>query len=451
MENAKLRRSLTVFPLVILGLAYMAPTTVFSTYGVVAELTNGMVPAAYIIALVGMLFTAYSYGQMVKAYPVAGSAYTFTQKAFNPYLGFLIGWVILLDYLFLPMINGLLIAIYLNAYFPSIPFSVWLMAFVILITTVNSIGMKIATKINLLLVSCQFSIIVIFTFLSIKGLHDGMGSGTLFMSSPFVNGDIPLSLVLTASSILCLSFLGFDAVTTFSEETINPKKMIPIAIFLVALIGGGLFIAISYICHLVYPNFQAFKDPDSAALDIAMYIGGNLFQSIFLAGYITGGLSSGLSAHASVSRLLYAMGRDGVLPKKIFGHIHPKFHTPTRNIILVGIFALSALFVDLVTASSFINFGALVAFSFVNLSVISHYFIREKQRDGINTLKYLILPLMGASFTVWLWTSLDAKALLLGLGWFGIGFILLLSKTNMFSKRAPELSIDSAKETDIQS
>lgn len=450
MENAKLRRSLTVFPLVLFGLAYMAPTTVFSTYGVVAEITKGMVPAAYIIALVGMLFTAYSYGQMVKAYPVAGSAYTFTQKALNPHLGFLVGWVILLDYLFLPMINGLLIAIYLNAYFPSVPFSVWLIAFVILITAVNIIGVKIATKINLLLVVFQFLIIVIFTFLSIKGLLNGMGSGTLFMSSPFVNGDIPLSLVLAGSSILCLSFLGFDAVTTFSEETINPKKMIPKAIFLVALIGGGLFVAISYISHLVYPNFQAFKDPDSASLEIAMYIGGHLFQSIFLAGYITGGLASGLSAHASVSRLLYAMGRDGVLPKKIFGHIHPKFQTPTYNIILVGIFALSALFVDLVTASSFINFGALVAFTFVNLSVISHYFIREKQRKGINALKYLILPMIGTSFTIWLWTSLDSKALLLGLGWFGIGVIMLLSNTKMFSKRPPELSIDSAIEKEIQ-
>lgn len=450
MENLKLKRSLTIFPLVLFGLAYMAPTTVFSTYGVVAEITKGMVPAAYIIALIGMLFTAYSYGQMVKAYPVAGSAYTYTRKALNPHIGFLVGWVILLDYLFLPMINGLLIAIYLNSYFPSIPFSVWLIGFLILITIVNVIGVKIATKINLLLVACQFLIIAIFTFLCIKGLLNGMGSGTLFMSSPFVNGDIPLSLVLAGSSILCLSFLGFDSVTTFSEETINPKKIIPKAIFLVALIGGGLFITISYLSHLVYPNFQSFKDSDSAALEIAIYVGGNLFQSIFLAGFITGGLASGLSSHASVSRLLYAMGRDGVLPKRIFGHIHPKFGTPTYNIILVGIFALSALFVDLVTASSFINFGALVAFTFVNITVISHYFIREKQRNGINTLKYLIFPLIGVSFTIWLWTSLDLKALILGLGWFGIGFIMLLSTTKMFNKRPPELSIDSAEVNEIQ-
>lgn len=450
MQDVKLKRSLTVFPLVLFGLAYMAPTTVFTGYGIVAEITKGMVPAAYIVALIGMLFTAYSYGQMVKAYPVAGSAYTYTQKALNPHIGFLIGWAILLDYLFLPMINGLLIAIYLNSYFPSVPFSIWLIAFLILITTVNVIGVKIATKMNFLLIASQFLIIAIFIFLSIKGLLNGIGSGTLFMSSPFVNGDISLSLVLAGSSILCLSFLGFDSVTTFSEETINPKKVIPKAIFLVVLIGGGLFVTISYLIHLVYPNYQSFKNPDSAALEIAVYVGGNLFQSIFLAGCIIGTLASGLSSQASVSRLLYAMGRDGVLPKQIFGHLHPKFRTPTYNIILVGIFALSALFVNLVTASSFINFGALVAFTFVNFSVISHYFIRKKQRRGINTLKYLFFPLIGSGFTVWLWSSLDSKALLLGIGWLGIGFIMLISTTKMFSKRPPELSIDSADVNEIQ-
>lgn len=442
MENVNLRRSLTVFPLVLFGLAYMAPTTVFSTYGVVAQITNGMVPAAYIVALIGMLFTAYSYGQMVKAFPVSGSSYTYTQKGINSHLGFIVGWVILLDYLFLPMINGLLLGIYLNAYFPEVPFSVWLILFVLLITIVNIIGVKVATKVNLLLIICQFLLIVVFIFLSLKGLSNGLGSGTFFMSSPFFNGEVPFSLVLAGASILCLSFLGFDSVTTFAEETINPKKTIPKAIFLVALIGGTTFILVSYVCHLVFPNYQAFQDPDSAALEIALYIGGNLFQSIFLAGYITGAIASGLSSHASVSRLLYGMGRDGVLPKKIFGYIHPKFRTPALNVLIVSAFTLSALFIDLVMASSLINFGALVAFTFVNLSVVAHYFIKGKQRKGIDIVKYLILPIIGACFTLWLWTSLDTKALLLGFGWFVIGFIILLYITKFFTTRPPELSVD---------
>lgn len=449
MKNVRLQRSLTVFPLVIFGLAYMAPTTVFSTYGVVAQITEGMVPAAYIVALIGMLFTAYSYGKMVKAFPVSGSAYTYTQKAINSHVGFMVGWVILLDYLFLPMINGLLLGIYLHAYFPSVPFSVWLIGYIVLITIVNVIGVKIATKVNLLLISCQFFIILIFFILSIKELVNGMGSGTLFMSSPFINGDIPFSYVLTGASILCLSFLGFDSVTTFSEETIDPRKNLPKAIFLVALIGGALFILISYFLHLVYPQYHAFKDADSASLEIAKYIGGKLFESIFLGGYITGALASGLSSHASVSRLLYGMGRDGVLPKKVFGQIHAKYRTPAVNILIVSVFMLTAFFVDLVTASSFINFGALVAFTFVNLSVISHYFIREKLRKKFDFLQYLMIPLIGAGFSIWLWANLDKKALILGFSWFAIGFLILLSMTKLFSQSPPELSIDQIETSEM--
>ncbi|KKE78221.1 APC family permease [Oceanobacillus caeni] len=440
--DVKLKRTLTVFPLIVFGLAYMAPTTVFSTYGVVAEITRGMVPAAYIVALIGMLFTAYSYGQMVKAFPISGSAYTYSQKAFNSHVGFIVGWVILLDYLFLPMINGLLIGIYLNAYFPQVPFPVWLIAFISLITVVNIVGVKVATKVNILLISCQFLIIVLFSILSVRGVMNGLGSGTLLMSSPFVNGEVPFELVMAGASILCLSFLGFDAVTTFAEETVDPKRTLPKAIFLIAMIGGGFFILVSYVSHIVFPNFGSFQDADSAALEIAFYIGGNLFQSIFLAGYITGGIASGLSSHASVSRLLYAMGRDGVLPKKIFGYIHPKFRTPALNLLIVSVFTLSALFVDLVQASSLINFGALVAFTFVNLSVVVHYYIKGKRRTGMDTVKYLILPLIGAAFTAWIWTSLDQHAFLLGLGWFAIGVVLLLIITKMFTKKPPELSID---------
>lgn len=449
MENAKFERTLTVFPLILFGLAYMCPITVFSTYGVVSQISNGMVPASYVLALIGMLFTAYSYGQMVKAYPVSGSAYTYTQKAFNSHLGFIVGWVILLDYLFLPMINGLLVGIYLNAYFPSVPFYVWLLAFVSLITVINVIGVKLATKVNLLLILCQFLLVAIFLILSFKGLANGMGTGTVFLMAPFYNNEVSFSLVLAGASILCLSFLGFDSVTTFSEESINPRKTLPKAIFLVALIGGGLFILVSYVSHLVFPDYNSFKDPDSAGLEIAFQVGGTLFKSIFLAGYITGAIASGLSSHASVSRLLYGMGRDGVLPKKVFGYIHPKFRTPALNVVLVSLFTLMALFVDLVTASSFINFGALIAFTFVNLSVIVHYFIKEKQRQGIGILKFLILPLIGTCFTFWLWINLDEKALLLGFGWFIIGFIILLFLTKMFTKRPPELILDQIEDVNI--
>lgn len=435
-------RTLTLLPVVLFGLAYMAPMTVFSTYGVAAQASHGMLPAAYLVALVAMMFTAYSYGQMVKAYPVAGSAYTYTQKSINPHLGFLVGWVVLTDYLFLPMINFIVAGIYLSVAFPSVPTWIWILAFIAAITAINLLGIKLTTKINALLITYQFIVIVLFVILSIKGIAGGMGTGTFFSAQPFFNPEVSYAYVLAGSAILCLSFLGFDSVTTLSEETIDAKKTLPKAVSLIALIGGCLFILVSYVGNRVFPDYSSFSDLDSAAFEIARYIGGTLFSSLFLAGMIVLCFASALSSHASVSRLLYAMGRDSVLPSKIFGQLHPKYKTPMYNIIIVGIFSLSALFIDLVTAASFINFGALVAFTFVNLSVIFHYFLRQKKRSPKETIRYLLLPLIGSLFTIWLWTNLNLHSLLLGVIWGACGLVYLMYLTNLFRKNPPEMKLD---------
>ncbi len=445
MKNqASLQRTLTLMPVVLFGLAYMAPMTVFTTYGVATQISQGMLPLAYLLALAAMMFTAYSYSQMVKAYPVAGSAYTYTQKSMNPQVGFLVGWAVLMDYLFLPMINFLVAGIYLSAAFPSVPQGIWVCLFIVVMTLINILGIRLTTNINTLLIVFQAMVIIVFMALSIKGIMNGIGTGTLVAINPFVNPDVPLSSVIAGSSILCLSFLGFDAVTTLSEETINSQKTIPKAILLVTLIGGALFIIVSYVAHMVYPDYASFQNADSAASEIAEFVGGILFGSVFIAGMITACFASGLSAHASVSRLLYAMGRDRVISHTLFGYIHPKFKTPVFNIVLVGIFAVSGLFVDLVTATSFINFGALVAFTFVNLSVISHYFIRNQRRSGPDIIRFLLVPLIGACFTLWLWTNLDSHSFTLGCIWIAIGVIYLAYLTKLFTRRPPELSFDEA-------
>lgn len=445
--QSSLKRTLTLTPVVLFGLAYMAPMTVFTTYGVATQISQGMLPLAYLLALVAMIFTAYSYGRMVKAFPVAGSAYTYTQKSINPHTGFLVGWAVLMDYLFLPMINFLVAGIYLSEAFPTVPQGVWVVLFIVVMTLINSLGIKLTTNINTVLIVFQTIVIILFMAFSIKGIMYGMGTGTLLSINPFVNGSVPLSAVIAGSAILCLSFLGFDAVSTLSEETINSERTIPKAIVLVTLIGGALFIIVSYVAHMVYPDFNSFKNPDSAASEIAEYIGGSLFGSIFIAGMVTACFASGLSAHASVSRLLYAMGRDGVISKRLFGYIHPKFKTPVFNIIMVGVFALVGLFVDLVTATSFINFGALVAFTFVNLSVIAHYYIRHKRRMGADAVKFLVLPLIGAAFNLWLWTNLDSHSFMLGCIWILIGVVYLAYVTKMFTIRPPEMNFDESDQS----
>ncbi|MFC7395545.1 APC family permease [Scopulibacillus cellulosilyticus] len=248
--------------------------------------------------------------------------------------------------------------------------------------------------------------------------------------------------VIQGASIVATSFLGFDAVTTFSEETINPKKIVPKAIFLVALIGGLIFITVSYTLNMVYPNFNAFNNPDAAGEEIVKYIGGPFLTSLFVAAIFVGNIGGNLAAQASGARLLYAMGRDRVLPSKVFGFLLPKYQTPVFNIIVMAIICFGAFFVDLSLGFSLVNFGALLAFMFVNLSVIFHFYIKNKQRGAKGTLLNLVIPLIGACFSLYIWLNLSKSALIVGGTWALIGFVYLLFLTKGFTKKPPQYQFD---------
>ncbi|WP_078409489.1 APC family permease [Priestia abyssalis] len=439
----RLKQSLKLWQVVMMGLAYMTPMVVFDTFGIVSEMTKGHVPTAYMIALIGMLFTAASYGKLVRVYPTAGSAYTYTQKAINPHLGFLVGWSSLLDYLFLPMINALLTKLYLSALFPEVPSWIWVIVFVGIVTFLNLRSVKVLANFNTVFVLIQIAIMAVFVILVVRGLHNGEGTGEVLTIQPFFTDDIQLSALVAGATVLCFSFLGFDAVTTLAEETPNAVKTIPRAIFLTALWGGVIFITASFFIQLFFPDMSRFNDPEAALPEIALYVGGKLFQSIFLCTTFINTLASGMASHASVSRLLYVMGRDNVFPKKWFGYIHPKWQTPAFNAILVGIVSLSAIFLDLVMATSLINFGALIAFTFVNLSVINHFVIREKEHKTIKGfINYLVLPLIGAGLVGVLWVNLETSSFILGLSWAAIGFCYLLYITKAFRSAPPQFEME---------
>ncbi|NRD79234.1 APC family permease [Bacillus sp. BRMEA1] len=414
----------------------MSPFAVFDTFGVVSALTNGHVPASYVFITLAILFTALSYGKMAQKFPDAGSAYTYTKKTISPQLGFLVGWSALLDYLFLPMINAVLARIYLSALFPAIPSWIWVIGLILIITVMNIAGIKFAVTANMLFVLFQLLIAIVFVFLIIRAiLH---GGSTTFTINPFFSQNMKISSLLSGASILALSFLGFDAVTTLAEETIHPEKNIPKAIFSIALIGGLFFVIVTYFMQCLYPNVSVLKNINGASPEIARQIGGLLFQSIFTSGALISVLASGLAAQTSASRLLYAMGRDGVLPKKSFGSIHKTLKTPVFNILFIGILALTALFLDLVTATSLVNFGAFTAFSFVNLSVIIYYWKNKREMKANSLFGYVLFPFVGLIFSIYLWFNLDKLAVIFGLSWFLIGMIYLLWVTKGFRSAPPD-------------
>ncbi|MGD8105596.1 APC family permease [Pantoea sp. FN0302] len=442
--RTQLKKTLTLLPVVMIGLAYMQPMTLFDTFGIVSGLTEGHVATAYAFALIAILFTALSYGKLVRRFPSAGSAYTYAQKTISPHVGFMVGWSSLLDYLFMPMINILLAKIYFEALVPDLPSWIFVVLLVGFMTLTNLRGIKTVANFNSLIVVLQVAVIIALMAMVIYGVAHGEGAGTLVSSRPFWSENAHVVPMITGATILCFSFLGFDGISSLSEETKDAERVIPKAIFLTALVGGIIFIVVSYFLQLYFPDISRFKDPDASQPEIMLYVAGKTFQfGILIFSCITV-LASGMAAHAGVSRLMYVMGRDGVFPERFFGYVHPRWRTPALNVLLVGAIALLAIRFDLVTATALINFGALVAFTFVNLSVIAQFWLREKRRYTLkDNINFLLLPLCGALTVGALWVNLEESSMVLGLIWAAVGIIYLAVVTRSFRNPVPQYSEES--------
>ena len=432
-----LKRALGVPALVLFGMVYMVPLTVFTTYGIVTQLTGGRLSVAYLVTLAAMIFTARSYARMSAAFPVAGSTYAYTQRTFGAPIGFLAGWSLLLDYLFLPMLNYLVIGIYMEAAIPSVPAWVWILVAIVVVTVLNIVGIVSVARANFLLLALQIVFIVVFVVMAFMTITK---VGDVDLMAPFTgDGSVSgASPIFAGAAILCLSFLGFDAVSTLSEEAKDPTRSVPKAIMIATVVCGLIFFGLSYVSQLVFPSNE-FADVDSGSLDVMTSAGGQFLNTFFTAAYIAGCVGSALTSQASVARILYAMGRDGIMPRKVFGHVSLRFATPTFAILVVSVISLVALWIDLGFLASIVSFGALIAFSAVNLTVIKHYFIDKGEKNVVNNL---VLPGIGFILTVWLWTSLSWLTLEVGLIWLAIGFAWLLVVTRGFQRPTPVLAIE---------
>lgn len=442
MSAIKMKRVLTTPALIAFGLAYMVPLGIFTTYGEVTVASNGHLPIAYIITLAMIFFTALSYCRMANKLPIAGSAYSYVQRTFGGKAGFLVGWAQILDYLFLPILNYLVLGIYLHDRFCIIPAYVFVLASLLGVSVLNYLGIKLINCVNVTLNVLQVFFIILFIILTVTNVD--LTSET--MLKPLLVNTDDFSGLLSGAAILCLAFLGFDAIATLAEESNDARKSLPKAIIFTVLIAGCIFLVVSYCAHLAYPQWTDFVDnKDTASLDVVRRVGdisklgGEFMYNFFQAAYITGVFASAMTAQTSVSRIFYAMGREGVLPKQIFYKIHPRFRTPYLSIIFVACFSLLSLVLDLSLVVSMISFGALVAFTFVNLCVIKSYLGKGSSKTASMLFKYGLLPAIGVLLSLWLWTSLDATAMIVGLVWLAIGVIYLIYLTKGFTKTLPSI------------
>ena len=443
--ETKLKRVLGTPGLVFFGLAFMNITSIILGYAIVDQMTHGMVLLSILISFVVMLITSFSYKQMSEEFPMSGSAYTYTSKAINPYVGFFTGWAILSTYLILPGYNFLLFALYMNVLIPGVPIWVWIVASIIIVGIINLLGIKLLSVVDaifvvifaVLLTAIGISAIV---HLSGDAAAPGFFDGISNMYKPESASEVGGLGILQGAAYICFCYLGFDAISTLAEETIDPTKKVGRSMVLSVAIGGAILLVFSFLFDLCWSGKWAdYANADTGAIEIIRSVGGDVLAYITSAILVVGVFASVLSIETSATRLLYGMSCDKVMPK-FFSKLHPKFKTPVYGILFVSILGLLALLKDLEVIVSLLNVGALIAFILVNVAVISLFWIKRKERSGFkNVIKYLIAPLAGTLSLVVVLINVGIYGLILGAVWLIIGFIFLAYRTKMFKELPPTL------------
>jgi amino acid transporter len=421
----QLHRTLGTRDLIVYSMIFMVPIAPYSVFGFVWNDAKGMVPLAYLVGLIGMLFTALSYAAMSHAFPLAGSVYTYAQRGLHDLAGFFSGWLILLDYILVPALLYVVSAIALQGLLPRVPEWLWLIGFVAVNAVVNLLGIRFTARVNTYLLVMELLALVLFVICGLMALHAGRGAGALTLRPVYDPDVFSLATVVAATSIAVLSFLGFDGISTLSEESRGGRSAVGRATLLSLLLVGGLFVLQTWIATDLARGMR-FASAATAFYEISERAGGVWLRLLtVIAVVIASGIANALVAQAAVARILFAMARDGKLPA-VLARIHPRYQTPYVSTLLVAGVSLivgwlfAARLDDL---SRIVNFGALTSFLLLHLAVINHYFIR--QRSGA-WFRHLIFPLAGFVVIAYVLYEMDRTAKILGASWIAIGAVYYL-------------------------
>lgn len=437
----RLRRVLKLWDLVFYGIVLIQPIAPVGIFGIAQKLSHGHVSTAVLAAMGAMMLTAFSYGRLSAVYPSAGSAYTYVSRGLNPYVGSLIGWAMVLDYLIIPVVNVIYPALTFHRLFPAVPYAAWAVLVVGVILFLNLRGIRFTARANEILLALTSIVVVAFFWAAIRYLFHLQGWGGLISLQPFYDPKtFSFGALRTATSLAALTYIGFDGVTTLAEEVENPKRTVPIATVLVCLICGVLSCLEVYLGQMVWPNYNTFPNLETAFINVCQRVGGvALFQAMAII-LIVACVGTGLAGVAGAARLLYGMGRDNVLPRRFFARIDSKHNIPLFNILLIGVVALAgALAISYEHSAELLNFGAFLAFMGVNLTCIQQFFIRAQTGRRRNFWADLLAPGVGFFFCLGIWVSLPRPAQWAGGIWFAIGFIYAAIRTRGFRLKPPAM------------
>jgi amino acid transporter len=421
----QLSRVLKTKDLIIYGMIFMVPIAPFGVFGFVWNEAKGMVPLAYLLGLIGMYFTALSYAAMSRAFPLAGSVYTYAHRGLHEIAGFFSGWLILLDYILVPSLLYLISAVALRPIFPAVPAWIWLAGFISFNAIANLLGIEFTARVYRYMLVMELATLGLFVILGLTALYGGVGAGGLTLKPIYDPQVFSWSTVAGATSIAVLSFLGFDGISTLAEESCGKLDAVGRATVLSLVLIGVLFMLQTWIATDLARGMR-FTSADTAFYEVAERAGGAWLRLVtILATVIASAIANAMAAQAAVSRILFAMARDGKLPA-VLAKVHPRYKTPYVSTLAV---ALVSLLVGLLFAerlddlSRVVNFGALTGFVLLHISVISHYFFRQRSGDW---LRHLMFPLTGLAIIVYVLFEMDRAAKILGGCWIAIGVLYYL-------------------------
>lgn len=423
----ELRRGLSTVDLLVYGLIFMVPIAPWAIYGTVYNEAKGMVPLVYLIGLVAMIFTAVSYAQMSRAFPVAGSVYAYVGRGVHPKLGFIAGWTILLDYLLVPTLLYVFAAESMSGIFPSVPKWLWIVLFLVVNTAINYIGISFTAVINRLFLTAEVLFIVIFVIMAVVAIKNGVNGAEVTTKPIFDSESFSAPLVATALSIAVLSFLGFDGIATLSEESKGGQRSAGIAMIGGLLIVALFFIGQTWLAGMLIPDTTSFPEDEAgnAFFDIVGSVSNNGWQVAFLAmNALAVGIANAVAAQSATSRLLFSMSRDGQLPR-FLAHINVKNRVPERAILLVaGVTLVLGLFFvgQIGLISSLVNFGALTAFLLLHVSVVTYFGVRRRSR---NIALHWVGPTIGFCILAFVLWNADPAAKIGGVVWLAIGLLVM--------------------------
>ena len=429
----RLRRTLTLWDLILYGVIVIQPVAPMSSFGALSDRGHGHVVTAILIAMVAMLFTGISYGRMARAYPSAGSAFTYVAQEFHPGVGYVTGWSMVMDYMLNPLICTVWCAQQAHEFAAALPVWGWKIVFAAVFTWLNLRGIKTSARVNTGMAAVMSAVIVVVFIAAIRYIFGHPHNDPIFFTRPFYDPQtFTYGNLFGCTSIAVLTYIGFDGISTLSEEAENPRRNILLATVLTCLVIGILSAAEVYIAQLVWPASQPFSNPDTAYVFAAARTWAPLFGIVGFT-LLVANFGSGFGSQIGAARLLYGMGRSNALPKSFFGAVDAKSRVPRNNVLFVGAIALlGSFFISYGRGIELLNFGALIAFMGVNAAAFMRYFVREPEKKISNFLP----PILGFLICLALWWSLSRDAWIVGGTWMLLGIAFGAWKTKGFRSGA---------------